>query len=282
MRAGYENSFERITTMTLAEFRRRFRPKRIVAGGLAWHVIDVKAKPAAPTLLLLPGTLGTAEIWWNQIAALKGRVRLIAVTYPACADIERLADSLALLTRRLGIARASVVGSSLGGYLAQIFAARHPALIATLFIGNSLSDPTGPHPSAMNAPELAKQPGAFHRKMVLGSVARWPEPTAAHKRLKALLTDSGTRLISTVALKARVLAVRAGSVVPKLAIPDGNIVVIDCADDPLLPRAVQDDVRRRYPRASAYRLEFGGHYPYVMDPPAYTAILARHIGLGKK
>jgi pimeloyl-ACP methyl ester carboxylesterase len=268
--------------MELAVFRRRFRPRRIVADGLAWRVIDVKARPGAPALLMLPGTLGTAEIWWNQIVALKGRARLVAVTYPQCGDIERLADSLSVLARRLGVARASVVGSSLGGYLAQILAARHPALIDTLFIGNSLSDPTGPHPSNMTAAALARAPGAFHRDMVLGSVSGWPEPSAAHRRLKALLVESGTRRISARALKARVLAVRAGPVVPKLAVSDRRVVIVDCADDPLLPRAVQDDVRRRYPRARAYRLRFGGHYPYVMDPAAYTAILARHMGLGAR
>ncbi len=262
--------------MTPAQFRRRHRPRRVRAGGLLWRVIDVGPRAGAPLLLLLPGTLGTAEIWWNQIVALRSRFRVVSVAYPAVADIGRLADSLALLLRRLGAASASIAGSSLGGYLAQIFAARHPGLVETLFIGNSMSDPAIGHPSRMSAAQLRRRPGAFHRAMILESVREWPLATAAQRALVALLFESGTRRLSARALKARVLAVRAGPAVPKLALPDDRIVVIDCADDPLIPRAVQDDVRRRYPRAHAYRLRSGGHYPYVLAPRAYTAILARH------
>ncbi len=263
--------------MTLEEFRRRHRSRPVRAGGLIWKVIDVGVRRGAPALVLLPGTLGTAEIWWNQIAALTARFRIVSVTYPRTGEIDRLADSLALLLRRLDVARAGVAGSSLGGYLAQIFAARHPALVETLFIGNSLSDPGGPHPSGISAARLKRKPGAFHRKMILDSVRSWPVARVAERKLIALLLENGTHVLSAKALKMRVLALRAGPIVPKLAIPDERVVIIDCADDPLIPRSVQDDVRRRYPRAHAYRLRRGGHYPYVLDPRAYTTILARHV-----
>jgi pimeloyl-ACP methyl ester carboxylesterase len=111
--------------MTLEEFRRRHRFRKVRAGGQTWGVIETKAAPGAPVLVMLPGTLGTAEIFWNQIAALTGRVRVVSVTYPAVGSILKLADGLAALFDQLSIAKASVVGSSLGGYLAQWFAARH-------------------------------------------------------------------------------------------------------------------------------------------------------------
>jgi len=268
--------------MTLEEFRKRFAPRVVRAGGLVWRVIESKPRKSAqaPRLLMLPGTLGTAEIFWNQIAALAGKAHVVSVTYPQIGEIERLADGLAALCDRLGLDRASVVGSSLGGYLAQIFAARHPDRVETLFIGNSLSDPSGPHPSGMSAAQLRRRPGAFHRDMILRSVRSWPEPTPAYAALRELLLYSGTRLLSARALKARVLAVRCGPAVPKLALPDRRIVIIDCADDPLIPKATQDDVRRRYPGARKVRMRRGGHYPYVLQPDAYLAELRRGLGLG--
>jgi pimeloyl-ACP methyl ester carboxylesterase len=125
--------------MTLEEFRRRHRPRNVRAGGQSWGVIETKAGRGAPVLAMLPGTLGTAEIFWNQIAALEGRVRIVSVTYPAVDDILKLADGLAALLDTLGIDKASIIGSSLGGYLGQWFAARYPERVETLYIGNSLT-----------------------------------------------------------------------------------------------------------------------------------------------
>jgi pimeloyl-ACP methyl ester carboxylesterase len=265
--------------LKLALFRRRHPERRVGAGGLAWGVIDIGGRPGAPTLLMLPGTLGTAPVFWNQIVPLGRRARVVSVTYPAVADIGRLADGLDRLMRRLGIRRASVVGSSLGGYLGQMLAARHPGRVGRLIIGNSLADPatTREITGRRDWRELARWPGSRHRAIVLGSVRRWPGGDPAQAALKRLLLASGTVEIDARALKARVLAVQTGGAVPPLALPASRIAIIDCADDPLLGRAVQDDVVRRYPGAAHYRLPTGGHYPYVLQAAAYTAILARHL-----
>lgn len=261
-------------------FRARHPARAMKAAGLIWQVIETAAPRAAPTLVMLPGTLGTAAIFWNQIVALKGKARIVAVTYPQVGDIVRIADSLAALFDKLAIDRAFVVGSSMGGYLAQVFAARHPGRVAKIFVGNGLSNPGGPHPSGMTAAALAAQPAAFHRKMILDSVRAWPVPSPAFARMHEILIESGTKLLTARALKARVLAVRAGPEVPQLALAPSQVEIIDCADDPLIPRAVQDDVVRRYPGAQHHRLALGGHYPYVVDPDTYTAILARGMGIG--
>ena len=73
--------------MRLEQFRRRHRQRKVRARGQSWGVIEVGGRRGAPVLVMLPGTLGTAEIFWNQIAALKGRVRVVSVTYPAVGDI---------------------------------------------------------------------------------------------------------------------------------------------------------------------------------------------------
>lgn len=264
--------------MKQAEFRRHHRPKKLTIDGLVWQVIETKPKATnAPVLLMLPGTLGTAEIFWNQIAALGDRVRILSVTYPRIAEIERLADGLARLLDWAGVAKASVVGSSLGGFLGQWFAARHPDRVATLFIGNSLSDPGIVNPSGRPREALAGLPPTIHRDFILASVKSWPEPEPIFAELKAVLTESGTKLLTAQALKARVLAVQQASAVPKLALSPKQIVIIDCADDPLIPAAVQQDVLRRYPGSRHIRLKIGGHYPYVVRPDDYTRILAETL-----
>jgi pimeloyl-ACP methyl ester carboxylesterase len=245
--------------------------------GQTWRVIEAKARAKAPVLVMLPGTLGTAEIFWNQIAALGGRVRIVSVTYPPVGNILALADGLAALFHRLGIEKASVVGSSLGGYLGQWFAARHPERVETLYIGNSLTDPKKVNAARKPAAALKKAPAAMHQAIVLGSVETWPEPEPVFRRLKEILRHSGRKLISGAALKARVLATHTGKDVPPPTLPPARTVIIECADDPLIPRAAQKAMRRKYPRAKLYRLPRGGHYPYITRPAVYTRILARHL-----
>jgi maspardin len=263
--------------MKLEAFRRRFRQRLVRVGGQNWHVIETGARAKAPVLVMLPGTLGTAEIFWNQIAALRGRARIVSVTYPPVAKILTLAEGLAALLDMLGIAKASVVGSSLGGYLAQWFAARHPDRVETLYIGNSLTDPKLVNPARMQPAALSKAPAEVHQAVVLGSVETWPEPEPVFRRLKEILRESGRKLISAAALKARVLATATGKEVPKLALPQAQTVIIECADDPLIPRAAQNAMRRKYPRAKLYRLPRGGHYPYITRAAACTKILDRHL-----
>ena len=230
--------------MTLAEFRRRHRPRAVRAAGQTWRVIETKAARGAPALVMLPGTLGTAEIFWNQIAARKGRVRIVSVTYPAVGDILKLADGLAAVFDRLGIEKASVLGSSLGGYLGQWFAARYPARVEALFIGNSLTDPAKVNPAKMPVAALRRAPAAMHRAIVLGSIETWSEPEPVFLRLKEILRESGRKLISGENLKARVLATATGKDAPRPVLPQARTVIIECADDPLMPRAAQKAMRR--------------------------------------
>lgn len=258
-------------------------PERVVkVDGLAWRVVETRAeKRDAPVLLMLPGTLGTAAIFSDLMQALGPRVRMVSVTYPMIEDIERLADSLAALLRKLDISRASVVGSSLGGFLAQHFAARHPERVDRLILGNTLHDPalTRRLVGRQAVDDLRAQPPRMHRDMVVNSVKGWPEHDPATRKLKTLLIDSGTRLLSARAMKARVLAVQAAPAVPPISIPDQRITIIDCEDDPLLPRPVQDSVVQRYPGARHVRLDSGGHYPYVMRTRDYAAALEQALGI---
>ena len=255
--------------------------RAIKVRGLVWRVIETRGAKDGPTLLMLPGTLGTASIFKDALRSLGTRVHMVSVTYPMIEDIHRLADSLAALMDKLGIPRASIVGSSLGGFLAQHFAARHAQRVQQLILGNTLCDPGLTRRLVGRQPveRLRATPASAHRAIVLASVKSWPETDPATKKLKAVLIDSGTRLLSARAMKARVLAVQAAPAVPPLSVPADHITILDTEDDPLLPREVQDSVLRRYPGAHHVRLSSGGHYPYIVRATDYTAVLERALGI---
>jgi len=257
------------------------KERSLRVAGLTWKLMETQGAKNGPVLIMLPGTLGTASIFSDVLQALSSQVRMVSVTYPQIDDIQRLADSLAGLMGALGIERASLVGSSLGGFLAQHFAARHPERVDRLILGNTLCDPALTRRIVARQPvdALRAQPPRVHRDMVVNSVRSWPETDPRTARLKAILIDSGTRLLSARAMKARVLAVQAAPAVPPLDVAGARITIIDCLDDPLLPRAVQDDVVRRYPGAHHVRLDSGGHYPYIVRTADYIATLKQALGI---
>src|SRR5215207_2052031 len=95
--------------------------QRIVINDREWGYVAVG--DSGPALLLIPGTLGRGDIFWQQIEALEGRARIVAVTYPRNGGVTEWASDLAELCGRLDLGRVTVLGSSLGGYVAQYFAA---------------------------------------------------------------------------------------------------------------------------------------------------------------
>ncbi|MSP49309.1 MAG: alpha/beta hydrolase [Alphaproteobacteria bacterium] len=263
--------------MKLDAFRARFPERQVTAGRLTWGVIETKGKKGAPTLVLVPGTLGMADIFWNQIVALSGKARVISITVPPSLSIVKLADGLKALFDKLGVDKAHLLGSSLGGFLIQHFAARHPERIEKLYVANTLLDPRskdlrGPLPA-----EAKKMTPKQHLTKAYANIANLPAPDAGFRLLKIVLKDNADRLGGKW-LKSRVLVVRDGPAVPVLKLPQSKIIVLDCGDDPVVAPKVLAAVRKRYPKAQRFHLEIGGHFPYVTRPQAYIEFFKRMLG----
>jgi pimeloyl-ACP methyl ester carboxylesterase len=265
----------------LKRFRKQYPEQSVVLHGARWGVTDSApdARPnQRPTLVLLPGTMGTGEIFWQQVRALSRNLRLIALTYPAVPDVERYADGAVQIVRQKGIRTASVLGSSLGGFTAQMLALRHPEVVERLFIGNSLCDPhvswRPRHPPWEEVQAMAARDIKADR---VRRVEHWPESDAGLALAKAVIGMQGREMISARHLKARVVALLKASAMAPLPIPHERIAIIECDDDPVMPPPVRKEVRDRYPGATVHTLPTGGHFPYISRPDQYTAILRQHL-----
>ena len=275
----------------LNRFRDEF-PQRIQKiDGSRWAVIDsadatgsgagastAGAQGSLPPLVLFPGTLGTGEIFWQQIRVLAPRMRVIALTYPALTDVNLYADQAVALLESREIQRFSVLGSSLGGFTAQVLAARHPRAVETLFAGNTLCDP-GASWRSQNRPavDIKRTPPSEVKAARLKAVENWPESDPGLALAKAVIREQGQQKIPARHLKARILALLDAEAVPPLTLPDSRIVTIECADDPVLPPEATEEVRARYPGAEQHILPSGGHFPYISRAADYTAILEKRL-----
>jgi 3-oxoadipate enol-lactonase len=117
--------------------------------------IRLHRQGSGPALVLLH-CLGVTHRLWEPLDPLAERFTLVSYDFPGHGEtplpaapygVEELADQLAAVLRREGIARAHVCGLSLGGLVAQCFAATYPAMTDKLV----LADTTPRYPDEMRA-----------------------------------------------------------------------------------------------------------------------------------
>jgi len=259
------------TAAELRDIRARYAARTVAVAGESWRVRDTGGSGAA--LVLLPGSLGNADIFYRQVLGLAPRFRCIAADCPdAPADV--LADSLAGLLDGLGLGQACLLGSSLAGYLLQVFGARHPARVAAMVLANTFCDSgeLRQHP-LFSIPVLESVPGeALKAEWLARLEARAPNEL---RDVQIELLRDGQ---AGESLRLRLLA--AASAPPAPVMPAGRftIAVLDCADDQILTAQTRDAVAARYPTARRLTLPVGGHYPHVMQAREYN----RFVGSNSK
>ncbi len=250
---------------------------RIALDGRDWGLIDTGG--AGEVVLFLPGTLGRADVFFQQIDALAPHMRVLAVSYPASGGVVEWSASLVTLLDRLGIARVAVLGSSLGGYLAQYFAGTNPGRVRHMFAANTLHavDEAArmlPYSLDLWASPIADLRAGFSRGMTA-----WLQAHPDHADMvDLLLTEAGGRILEPE-LRARLEAIKTGPVLPPLANTAANATVIESADDPLIPAPMRAAVRARNAPAPAFRFGWGGHFPYLIRPDLYSGLLLARLGI---
>jgi len=256
-------------------FTRQHPERRVSVNGREWGAIRLGT--AGPKLVLLPGTIGRAEIFWQQIEALHGRAQILALSYPASGGLEDWAADIAALMAEENMQGAAVLGSSMGGYLAQYLAATEPELFGGLIAANTLASVKGVSQAMPYALDLEATPIADLRQGFTGGLAQWatPHPNAA---LGALLIGEVESRIPTGELVARLKLLKYAPELPAPALPQSQTFIIDAGDEHLITAEMRAQLREALP-AKAFPFATGTHFPYVTRPAEYTAILEQVLGL---
>ena len=106
--------------------------KFIISNGCALRITDTRK--GEQTLLLLHGYLESLDVWEDFTRLLSNYFRVVAMDIPGHGisqvmgpehSMEFLADTVAGVLDELEIERATIVGHSMGGYVALAFAERH-------------------------------------------------------------------------------------------------------------------------------------------------------------
>jgi pimeloyl-ACP methyl ester carboxylesterase len=258
--------------MTLQALRERWP---VATTRVAGHDVGfVRTSGAGTPVLWLPGAQGNAEMFFKQFVAWGERRCLIALNYPALSEGAALADFVAAFAQAQRCPRYDLVGTSLGGYIAQWVAVRHAASVERLVIGNSFCDPT-PAQTPDKLEALQGRSAEAVKDEMMGRIEAGPDSELKQVQLELVGRCQGAEL-----LHARLLAVQRAAPVPSLGVPDERVLLVECDNDPLIPPPMRDALRAAHPQARHVTVPGGGHYPYLLRAEAYNEAVGAFLGLG--
>lgn len=251
--------------------------KYIMAGTTALHVCDSEAGDKC--VVLLHGYLESLLVWDDFVPYLYKEVRVVTLDLPGhgisvvCGEthtMDFLADTVAAAVRALGIGRCTVVGHSMGGYVALALCERHPELLDGIVLLSSTPNGDTPEKAENRRREIALVRAG--KKEMLARVA----PAAGfapenRSRMKDALEDLAEQVCITedegiVALLNGMIGrkdqndmLRASSV-PQLFILG--------REDEYIPQEAAERMVAAHPGARVVWLEHAGHMGFLEEPEA--------------
>lgn len=165
---------------------------------------------SGPALVLLHPFPFSRRIWSGVGDALARHARVIAVDArgfgdsplpPGRTTIADLAGDVAAVLDHLGVARAAVLGMSMGGYTALAFAAQHPERLAALVLCDTRADADPPAMRAARDSAIARIRDQGVGAYLPGSMPRLlsPDaPPALHAHILARAEDRAASLIAGI------------------------------------------------------------------------------------
>ncbi|TFH37758.1 MAG: alpha/beta hydrolase [Anaerolineales bacterium] len=258
---------------SLSAFRRRFKPKRSLHEGIPWDYVALGE--GGSTALFLPGAAGSYDIWWQQLTGLADDLRLISISYPPIDTLEGLSAGLNQLLQNEGVERFHVIGSSMGGYLAQYLASTQPDSLLSAVCANTFV-PTQPVLRILPTLQI------FIRLLplpVLMTAFRWivqhrlVPAGGDHPLLHAYLMETSFSGLTKDDLLARSTCTMQSFTPCRVEDQSFPMLIIESANDPLIQPHIRQALLQMYPLAQRHTFRQAGHFPYLSRADSFTATL---------
>lgn len=248
---------------------------KIPIGTKQWRYYDFGPK-VVPPLICLPGIAGTADVYYKQIMALslKG-YRVISVDIPRVWNHHEWIQAFENFLDVIDVHHIHLYGTSLGGFLAQLFAQHHPRRVRSLILSNTFLE-TRSFAAAMPwAPVVSWTPSFLLKRYVLTGIRDGPH--------EPFIADSVDFVVSQVETLSRdelasrlTLNVDAASV-GSLLLSDSFITIMDTNDYCAIPQQLKDQLSERYPEARRAQLKTGGDFPFLSRSDEVNLHLQLHL-----
>lgn len=256
--------------------------KFIMAGPTALHVCD--SEQGERCIVLLHGYLESLLVWDDFIPLLYKQVRVVTLDLPGhgisvvtgeCHTMEFLADTVAEGLKALGIEHCTLVGHSMGGYVALAFCERHPEMLDGVVLLSSTPNPDTEEKAENRRREIALVQAG--KKEMLARVA--PAAGFAEEnrpRMADAIEDLTEQVFVTeeegiVALLNGMIARKdQNEMLRQTKVP---ILFILGRKDNYIPVEVAEKMVADHPEARVVWLEHSGHMGFLEEPEATAKAL---------
>ena len=269
----------------LFTFRAAHSYRELSIDGTTWRYLACGQGDHA--LLFLPGAFLKADMWFNQILAFENEYRIIAPDAYALQGVFELDAICEALVRSLDaeqIDRATIIGLSAGGGVAQVLLQTHPERVERAVLSHCgvLEHSSEAERSTRRTLRLVRLLPAFVirrvlKKMTTGTIPPSSQWGAFHEAYMKEVLPNIDRATVVRFLRSGLEArrrFRFDSHV--LESWPGSILILSSQDDALSTGSIEK-LNARYPRAETRFLDEGGHHTVFFFPQAYTAALREFL-----
>lgn len=260
--------------------------KFMMAGETALHICD--SEKGEKCVVLLHGYLESLMVWEDFIPHLYKQLRVVTLDLPGhgisvvngeCHSMEYLADVVADLMASLGVERYTVVGHSMGGYVALAVAEKYGDRLDGVVLLSSTPNPDTDEKRENRRREIALVKSG--KKDMLARVA--PEAGFAvvnRPRMKDYIADLTEQVHLTE--EEGIVALLNGMIERK----DQNEMLQKSAvrqlfilgkQDGYIPMEVAEAMVARHPQAEVAWLEESGHMGFLEQPEACAEALLKFM-----
>ena len=239
-----------------------------------WHYLSVGQGPKS--LLFLHGMGGAYDIWFQQIAELQDSFHIISLTLPSVNSLSEAANGILQILQEENIDRVSIIGTSMGGYIAQYFLKEHGERLDKVVLGNTFP------PNEV----FTKQNGGMRKLVPLlpawivmstfrNNVSTNVLPSSENSKLvEAYLSEQYSGLMTKQQFIGRFDIVLEHFEIDN---NEGNnrapMLIIESDNDPLVNKDLRKRLKDLYAPTEIYTFTEKGHFPYLNRPQEYTDIL---------
>jgi len=266
--------YDNIVSNSLKEFRSR--PTSVLeVDGTKW--VYYFGGKGDKVILFLHGMGGAYDIWWQQINAFENQYKVLSYTLPE--DINNLQDvvkGIQAILKKEQINKINIVGTSMGGYIAQYMVKTMPEKIEKAVFSNTFP-PNDLQSEKNKTKEILVRllPEILINQLAKKSLKEKIFPAAENDTLL-------TAFLPSLPFSKKGFIGRYEIVIDKFTINPETYkikkipkLIIESDNDPLVEEELRTELKNLYKDATVYTFHNKGHFPYINDSEKYNEILIR-------
>ncbi|GAQ85524.1 hypothetical protein KFL_002390160 [Klebsormidium nitens] len=227
-------------------------------------------------LICLGGAASTADCFYKQVLALSSKgYRIMAVDAPALwthaewmAAFDKFLDSLR-------INQVHLYGTSLGGFLCQLYAAYRPRRVRSLVLSNTFLDTKNYHEELSWSSLFQWTPEFMLKRIIMAGLGEGYREAHIANSIDFVVSQLET--LHQQELASRLTLMSQLGAVGHIHVSDDVITIMDTNDYCAVKQDARDALYIRYPGARRAFLKSGGDFPFLSRADEVNLHLQLHL-----